>query len=290
MEWEDLRLVLALHRAGTTSLAAENLGVNQSTVSRRLATLREESSRQWFVREGRRLVATPAGEEVIAAAVRMEKEVLRVERSLAGLNEHLEGLVRLSGHQVVVTHLLANSLVAFTREYQSVQLQIESDRDLSELERKRIDVLIRICDSPPPDLVGRRYGKFTYALYRRHDTSDDAPYLAYPGPRGDLADRDWIHELTPRRPIQCRIESDYTQYQLVRSGMGVAQLPCMLGDHDPLLERVPQAPLEQGSELWVLTHRELQTCAPVAALMTHLHENLKELRPRIEGTCRELSQ
>ena len=283
MRWDDLELILALARRGTTAEAGVALGVNQSTISRRLGALNASVGVALFHRDGRRLVPTAAGREAVATAERMEAEALRLQRRLSRENVRLEGSLRLSATETALVHLLPDAIASFARRYPKIELRIDSTATLADLERRQADVVVRITDSPKPSLVGRRFGRFAYALYARHDVGESATAIGYPPPRGDLATRAWFQERFPDHVVTCRVASDALQYHLVRAGLGVAQLPCFIGDVDPTLVRVPNTPLEYGSELWVLTHQDLRRTARVSVLREHLHEALGRRRDLIEG-------
>ncbi|MGH1340176.1 MAG: LysR family transcriptional regulator [Nannocystales bacterium] len=282
VRWFELELVAAIGSAGSATAAAPLLGVSQSTVSRRLAELEARLGTKLFDRQGQCLVATPEGAEVVAASESVESTMNAALRRVVGRDRNPGGLVRITALASIHELLMATYATALEKNPE-LELELDSKLELLSLHRGEAEIALRITASPPEGLVGRRIARFAYGLYRRRDAPTPSDVIGFPPPRGDLAKQEWLRALVPEPRLRVRVESDRAQVEAVRSGLGIAQLPCLFGDGLPDLERVPGAPLEWGDWLWVLTHPSLREVARVRVLLDLLYETLERMRPRLEG-------
>ena len=128
--WDDLRVILAIARRSTLAGAARELGVNHSTVFRRLNAFEDELGIRVFERLPEGYVATAAGEELLRHAERVDEAMLSVERALAGRDFRLAGRVRITAPLHFARDYLAPLLPAFRERYPDVVLEIvAADRD-----------------------------------------------------------------------------------------------------------------------------------------------------------------
>ncbi len=294
--WDDLNTVLAVVRAGSLSAAARTLGVNHSTVSRRLSALEKATGHTLFRRLARGYVATAAGEQLVAAAERMESEVEGLRRLLSGRDISLSGTVRLTAPDDSANHLLAGALARFAARFPGIKIEMAIDNRLFNLSRREADVAVRATRSPPPGLVGRRVATLAATVYASRD------YLARVGERNLTRDRfaaqSWIAweedqdvnvlnalaaQCCPPAAVVYRSNSVANQYAAARAGLGLAALPCFLGDPDPQLVRLLPPQEEASTDLWLLTHSELASAARIAALMESLAADLAKQQALLAG-------
>jgi len=149
MNWDDLRYVLAISRGGGLNAAARQLGVNTSSVFRRLGALEQQLEVRLFerIRTGYRL--TPAGEAFAETAGRIEAETASVERKIKGTDTRLEGHIRLNSSDIVVQYALPKWLAEFRQTYPDVTMEIAVTADYVDLSKRDVDVVIRATSSPP---------------------------------------------------------------------------------------------------------------------------------------------
>ena len=155
MEWSDLRVFLAVARAGTLGAAARALGQSQPTMGRRLTALEVSLGHTLFQRTGQGFVLTDEGAAVLGHAERIE-EVLAVERQLAGSEAELDGLLRLSSSDWFGTLMLAPVLAEFSRRHPRVCLELLTDARLYSLPRREADLVLRIRPFDEPEVISRR--------------------------------------------------------------------------------------------------------------------------------------
>lgn len=271
--WDDLRIFLAVARAGSLRGAARALGVNHATVNRRLGLLEQRLNTRLFERRPDGLTPTQAGEELFASAERIEDEMSAVQERVAGREALPAGLVRLSLPPALMRSPLAGDLAEFCAQHPQIDLDIDLTDSFSDLNWREADVSLRMAFEVADDVVGRRllhYGKAIYA----------APGYLEATPRGGLI---WIgwgpddpHPAWTRDtpfadvPVRHRLFGHTAQIEAARAGLGLTMLPCFLGDLDPGLVRVPGSDPIPDRALWLLLHHALHRTARVRALVDFL--------------------
>ncbi len=293
MEWNDIRLVLALCRAGSLSGAAGALGVNYSTVLRRLNAMESDLNVRLFDRGPSGLAATEAGEAVFRTAERMDEEANDLSRSLVGRDLGLEGPIRVTAPEGITLALLMPALAQFGAAHPRVQLDLVVSSHALSLARREADVAIRVTKKPPESYFGRRVGAFRFALYaskrfwkrREHAALDDVPWL--------MTDDgiDFIGPLVRRRVMSKRPDVALTSanasavLDATRRGLGVTALPRFLGDRESRLVRILSDIEPSNLSVWVLIHQDLRNTVRVRALVSHVYDALEQRRGELEGAA-----
>lgn len=291
MNWNDLAYVLAVSRSGTLLGAAESLGVAHTTVSRRLKALEDELGVRLFDRTPDGLVATVAGEDLAAVAQRMEDDVLSVQGRVLGRDAELRGELRVSTFDTLF-FAFEDLFSSFIERYPTIELSVAFSPDRASLTRREADVVIRLSNDPPETLVGRKVGFLQFGLYASTSLVErvgaDAPLGAYPwiGWTGGPNLR-WFEGWLAERGAKIVLKLDdrgVLMARAVRAGVGAQILPCVLGDPDPVLQRI--APLDAlfRLDLWVLTLPELRSNRRVRAFMDHMPDALAKHRAALEGS------
>ncbi|NNF77485.1 MAG: LysR family transcriptional regulator, partial [Rhizobiales bacterium] len=115
--WDNLRVLLALGRTGSIAQAARKLGVNQTTVTRRLEQCEAGFGTQLFARVRGSVHSTDAGQDLMAHAERVEREVLAAQSKLSGLDQKAQGTVRLTSVPLLINHILVPALPGLLRDH-----------------------------------------------------------------------------------------------------------------------------------------------------------------------------
>ena len=287
--WDDLRVFLAVARAGSLSGAARWLGVNHSTVFRRIGAFERALEVRLFDRLPGGYVLTAAGEEMRESALRVEAEIAALGRKVVGQDLRLSGTVRTATIDMLAVWLLPRHLAAFRAAYPGIELEVAVSNAAVNLSRHEADVALRVGNQPPETLVGRRVGRLVFASYGAIGVTDrdqDIP----------LAERDWIgfesdhaalasrfaRFLPKLRPV-FRVNSVAAAVAAAKAGIGLAPLPCGIADLEPDLVRVAQLPDAFSLDLWLLTHEDLRHTARIRALLDFLAEALAADAPLLEG-------
>ncbi|PVA11527.1 LysR family transcriptional regulator [Pelagivirga sediminicola] len=280
--WDDLRVFLAVARAGSLAGAARRLGVNHSTVFRRIAGLEETLDVRLFERLPTGYALTAAGEETLGIVERIEADVTTLDRTVTGQDLRLSGTVRITAIDMLAFGPLADHLGRFRDMYPGIELEIVVGNETLNLSRRETDIALRIGNTPPETLVGRRVGQLQFAIYGAADYC-----AAHPG--ADLTQHDWIgfdsahapltrqlDKLLPGMRPAVRSNSVACAVRLAKAGIGLAVLPCAVADLEPGLTRVAELPEAFGLDLWLLTHEDLRHTARIRAVLDFLTPALAE--------------
>ena len=289
-DWDHVRHFLAVVRSGSVSGAAKQLGVNQTTVSRRITAIERNLGQALFDRSGHGWVITPVGERLVQSAERMADEANTIARYAMAESQALSGKLRVTVADACTQFLAMPALHAFTQQYPDVDLEVIATRDLLDLAAREADIALRSTDEPPPNLIGKRIAQLAYAIYGTRDLLErvrsgkdaaDIPCITWPG---DGHTRPaWIEKSFADTRRVYRTSELGMMVQMAKQGTGIAQIPCALGDSEPLLHRIPARYVEPGWGLWVLSHVDLRTTARVRIFRDFLVEALQAQRDLIEG-------
>jgi DNA-binding transcriptional LysR family regulator len=296
-DWDDLRYVLAVARGGNHSAAARRLGINPSTVFRRLAALEQRLGTRLFDRQGGRHEPTAAGSDLLAAAERIEGEMDNLERRLAGRDLRLTGSVRVTAPDDMVEHLLVEPLSAFHQAYPEIMLEMAIDNRMLSLTKREADIALRPTSQPPETLVGRRVARVRSGVYGRGDRFAQASGMI---PEADLGAHPWVGweegglpsslgrwmgQHVPAESLVYRANSMLNIFAACRAGIGLALLPCFLGDRAGELRRVTPLPEDLSVDLWILTHPDIRRTARIRAVTDFLYRALSAERARLDGSA-----
>lgn len=170
MEWSDVRVFLAVKRGGSFGAAARSLGVSHPTIGRRIKALEDEAGQALFRRTADGLVLTDAGDTVLSLAEAMENAALAMERRLAGNQDRLEGILRISCAEWFAGYVLAPVLAELARRHPAVVPEVIASYRLLSLSRREADLAFRIVPFTEPDIVQRRLMSVPYGLYGTAET------------------------------------------------------------------------------------------------------------------------
>jgi DNA-binding transcriptional LysR family regulator len=269
--WDDVRLFLALARNSSARAAAASLGVSHTTVVRRTDDLEKSLGARLFDRHVSGYRLTAAGESLLTDALRAEEALLGAERRLHGRDAQLQGEIVLTTGDIVATHLIMPDLVGFSREYPEIDLNLVISYDVFDLGRREADVAVRFMGrgrTPPDNLVGRKLVTGRSCYYASPD------YLAQhpPGKPGsgarwigwddDVRYPEWVKNSPhPDVPAYNKFNNVVVQLEAARQGMGIAVLPCFVGDRATDLVRLPGSKPYDNFDIWLLSHPDLRDAA-----------------------------
>jgi len=288
--WDDLRYVLAVATEGSAAAAARALGVNHSTVVRRVRAFEERIDQRLFdhLSTGYRLTAK--GEMFLDAARSMDGTLTELARKVIGGEDELAGNVRVTTTDAMVLVMLED-LARFRRLHPGVTLDILITNLQLNLDALDADIAVRPTRSPPDQLVGRRICDLAFALYAARDLlegsgEDAAEPLLSLGLGGPLATSSigrWLEETPLTGPVVMRCDSFNSLLTLAEQGAGCAVLPCWLGDGSPVLRRVVPQCLEFRNQLWLLHHPDVLRSRRIRTVAEFLVESLRAKRDLLEG-------
>jgi DNA-binding transcriptional LysR family regulator len=290
MNWDDIKIFLAMVRQSTVRAAAALLDMSHSTVARRIVALEKQIGVRLFNRTAHGYELTAAGTDILAAAESMEHEVLTLERRVVGRDQKLKGHVRVATSDFLATHLLIPSLPGFATRYPDIDVEMVTGYEALDIDRREADIALRITSKPPAHLVGRRLAAVAFAPFasrdylREHDLQPATScWIGYQRNASEAA-LDWVRRSAyPRLPVRGVFESLLSQLAAARAGMGIGMLPCLLGDPDPLLVRLEPGKEPPMLELWLLTHPDVRTTARLRALIEFIARVVGRNKALLEG-------
>jgi DNA-binding transcriptional LysR family regulator len=290
-DWDDLRVVLAIARERTLSGAARSLGVTHSTVFRRLGAIERRLGARLFDRFRDGYAATAAGETVAKLAARFAEEITALELKFSGQDMRVSGTVRITTTDTI-SALVIPLLPKLRAAYPDIRAEIALSNSMADLTHREADIAIRPAPEAPDILIGRRIVDIAHAIYAAPD------YLSRHGSR-ELSGHDWIglddslnstiigrwmNENIANERVTCRVDALPALRDAARAGLGLALLPCYLGDEAEGLRRaVRKMPALPRSSLWLLTHNDLKHTARIRAVMDFLAAALRGRRALFEG-------
>jgi len=282
MEWNDLRVFLAVAREGTLGAAARKLGQSQPTMGRRLRELEEQLGQKLFQRSNDGFVLTDEGSSVLAHAERIEEEVMALRRELAGQDQKLDGFLRVSSSDWFGAYLLAPVLSEFARLQPRVVVELLTDARLYSLPRREADIVFRIRPFDETEVISRRLMHIAYGAYARVD-SDHAPkpgdgagtpLITMDTAFGGMPDAVWLKEMLPNAHMVSRSNNRDVQARMCAQGVGIAVLPRPLGDSLASLRLIDLGAPPPGRDTYVGYHRDLKRLARLRALLDLVIERL----------------
>ena len=291
IDWDDVRYFLAVARGGSVRAAAERLGVNHSTVLRRIAQLEERLGAHMFEKlpSGYRLTA--AGEEVLEFADQMEASSHQLETRVFGRDQSVRGLLRVTLAPPLATHLLMPDFADFARLHPDIEMEILSSGELANLTNREADVAIRVVydrKTLPLNLHGLKGPELFGGVYMSRDRLA-AWRAGAPDPIRWIVISmhgipDWAREgEVPTTEVPFRTTDAEAQIVAVRQGLGMTTLPCFVGDADPLLVRVPGTDLHMHGTLWLLTQGETRKTKRVRLFTEFVSRRLAAYAPLLAG-------
>ncbi len=287
MDWDDLKTLLAVARNGSITGGAQALGLDQSTVSRRLQSFEQKVGQELFQGGAKQRRLTIVGERFLEAAQRMESEVEALERDVTALSEETGGTIN-----VVTTDFLSNLILLsisqeFLKNHPDIQLRVRTqDQADSTL---RGDVALLATNNPAEDMYGRRLATATYAAYATAD------YLASFDGRweemiwlnwDDGSDRPTWPKQAPAIPdhrVRLRVDSVMSIFEAARLGLGATILPCYIGERDSALVRVTPGAVVSRRELWLLVQSDLRKVPRVRLFLDFMSAQVKKDKSLIEA-------
>lgn len=290
--WTDLQYLLEVAERGSLAAAARALGVEHSTVLRRVGKFEKDLGVRLFDRLPTGYALTAAGEEAAEAARRMQDTFDAVERRLSGRDRTLTGTIRVTTTDTLAASILGRILAGFAVAHPQLQLELTTTTAMLSLTKRDADIAIRATRKPPEHLIGRRVSDVAFSLYA-------APsYLARVPARRDLTRHVWLglddslsstsvarwmaSELSAVVPA-LRSDTITALATAAAAGHGVAALPCYLGDTIRDLRRIRGVIPAMTTQLWILTHEDLRDAARIRALVEWAASELTKERNLLEG-------
>ena len=292
-DWNDLKFFLAIAHNGTVSGAARLLGVNYTTVIRRLNSFEESMGFSVFDRQSNGYTLTRAGEAVLVSAQTIENAFVSLNSQATGSDNNLHGTIR-----IATTDLLASTLMPdmgdFLQRHSDIDLEVIGDSVTVDLANREADIAIRITNhSPKEHLLSRKIGVVTGSIYASASyleqnlkkNKEEHTWIGWDDNLSHKVTRQFIGDYIPENAkISCKVNSGVSLLQAIKSGIGIGYLWDFIGDKTPEIERI-YPDKEYALDLCLLINKDLYSTPRFRAAMDFLEKAIKNKGILSEATC-----
>ncbi|HEY6726994.1 MAG TPA: LysR family transcriptional regulator [Polyangiaceae bacterium] len=287
-DWDDVRLFLALYRSRTVAAAGQRLGVDASTVSRRLTGLEESLAATLFQRGRSGITPTLAADDLLPVAEQIEEAMGRFASAAQGLEREVTGLVRVTCPPDAAEVVLVPLLPELIERHPSLRIELAPSEALADLTRREADIALRVVRPERGELIVTRLFTLKWTLAAAPELArslgtlrswTDAPWISWGEGRGHVPAARWRTQHVARDPSVCS-DSLRLQIALATAGAGVVLVPEPSLDHFGLVPVRLGAALREEAAAWpsddvfLVTHQMLREVPRVKAVWQHLVEHL----------------
>ncbi|SMR70633.1 transcriptional regulator, LysR family [Aliiroseovarius halocynthiae] len=285
-DWNQVRAFLATAETGSFSAAARVLETTQPTIGRQITGLEESLGVTLFQRSVRGPVLTEAGRDLVDHVRLMGETATLISTVAAGQSQEVTGEVSVSATDLFSAAILPALLGGLREAAPGIHLRIAASNDISNLLQREADIAIRHVRPSESDLIARHVGDMRANLYAAAEYLDK---VGRPRTSRSLADNAFIggrdcDQLVStlqdkgipvrRENFAFSSENGVVQWELVKSGHGIAFMPEFLGETTPGVEKVfPDLP-SLDFPVWLVTHRELRTSRRIRVVFDLLAREL----------------
>lgn len=304
IDWSDLHYALAIGNAGSLAGAARALGVNHTTVLRRLDSLEAQLGARLFERQRSGYQPTEAGSMLLEQAQRMADRADEIERLVLGRDRELHGPLRVATAFVVMEHLLPQPLAAFARAFPRIEVEVVENAVLVDLSRRstdptqgwaklEADVALRLSGHVAEHLVGRQLGMSHCRVYALRGApglpqtvtplpvlTREAPWIAFERDSQSRVYDRWMRAQLAQADVRLRVDIFNAMAAVMHTGIGIGVLPTFMQAKHPEFVAVSEPLPDLSVPVWMLTHPDLRQTARVRAFMQHVGDGVATLLKR----------
>jgi DNA-binding transcriptional LysR family regulator len=293
LDWNDLKYLLALHRGGSLAAAAKELGVTKATISRRLAALEEAVRAQLFERTPNGVVITAAGRTMVAAAEEIEQTTASLDARMAVVNDaQPRGIVRFTAPAFIAERFVIPFLPELKQRYPELEVQLVGSNRLLNIAQREADLALRNVRPDQQSLTVRKlltlggcvYGSPLYlqrkGVPRDRESLHGHDLLVYEG-LGGMPGFEWMREPPPGATIAFRANDPESLVSAAAAGLGLAAVPCLIGDANAALARVETLGVGR-CDMFLVCPEELKQAPRVRATSDFVAELLLRHRAEID--------
>jgi DNA-binding transcriptional LysR family regulator len=277
--WDDYRFFLATSDAGSFTKAAEDLGVTQPTLSRRIEHLEQQLGVRLFVRTKKGVALTPEGKSILQAAREVERRILEIQRSMMGSNKSLKGTVRISMTDGLATYWMTPAVPAFHEHYPEILIDFSCSTEPANAVRMETELAFRYKAPQEGDLIAVSLGTLHFVPWasagyiERHGLPRDPEELlrhqlldhtAYYHDDGDWSR--WFALAGATNLIRYRCNSSAAMLSAIQNGVGIGLLPTYISEFAEGIVPIVMD-VRTHSHIWLLYHSELRDTARVRVVV-----------------------
>ena len=289
-DWNALQSFLSVVRSGRLTVAAKQLGVDHSTLSRRIMDLERTLQVRLFDRQPSGYTLTSQGEALLDSAQKMEATALGILANIAGSRLKIAGTVRIGAPDGFGTHFLAPRLARLGPAHPDLQIQLVTLPRIFSLSKREADIAIGLAPPAEGRLHARKLIDYELGLYGSreycglHEAVSSLSCLKRHRFVGYIEDMIYAPELDYLPLISREIRPSFTssnllaQFQATIQGFGLCVLPCFMADTDARLNRVLKNDLSLKRSFYMITHSDLRNLARIQVVMDFIANEARASR------------
>lgn len=281
--WEQIKYFLAVARNGSLTAAASELRTTPSTVGRHIDDLEIDLAVSLFTRD-------PSGYTLTVVGQRLLEHAENVSKSAAGFLEEAKkadgvasGRVRLAASENLANFLIVPALPGFFDRHPGISIDLLTGMSTLNVSRQEAEVAIRNQRPEAGNVIIKKLGIQAQAFYRAKGPQVEDTTIKWASVRDEFFIPSQLNDLTQEAPSKLFTTSLYSQVVAARAGIGKAMLPCIIGDVEPLLERIGAPVASFGQELWLVYHKDLSSSPRIRAVVEFIEELVLQNKSLLEG-------
>jgi DNA-binding transcriptional LysR family regulator len=277
-DWDDLQAFLAIARAGRLTVAAQQMGIDHSTLSRRVAALETSIGARLFERRSVGFVLTPEGERLMSDAEAMESLAIRIRSRLEDPSVGLTGTVRVGTPEGFGTYFLAPRIAKVTAAHPDLEIELVANPRMFSLSRREADIAVSMARPTQGRVYAHKLNDYALGVYAargylethpsiesRQDLGEH-PWVGYVEDLMWTAELDYLPQISSALVPTLRISNVISQAAALSGGAGVGVLPCFIARTDSSLVRVLPDQVELTRSYWLVSHADTRDVARVKLL------------------------
>ncbi len=289
---DDLRLFLAVMREGNMLAAARRVGIDHSTVARRITQLEQTLGARLFDRSPRGVTPTASAYALTGPAERVESELLAAMGSVAGADSAIEGTVRLSTPEAFASHIIAPHVAVLRQQHPALTLELATESRVTSLSRREADIAVMLKPPPKGRLVTRRLVDYRLGLFASREYLAQHPmpattadltrhaFVSYIEELAGFPEMIALDQILPDARIAFRSSSSAAQHAAVVTGVGLGVLHLFAASGDDRLVRVLPGEVEVWRSYWLVMHADMQRLPRMRAVVDFIDAITTPMRDR----------
>ncbi|MDQ7994267.1 MAG: LysR family transcriptional regulator [Luteibacter sp.] len=282
LDWQDVRVFVALARQGSLSATARMLSVNHATVARRVQSLEQALGEKLVERRPEGYVLTAAGTQALMAASDMEQAAQTLRRGVADGSP--SGLVRISSSPGLSAGFLASRLAPLALRYPQLDIDLAHTLRSVSLERHEADIAIRVDKPKDGDIVARPLATMGYAFYGTEETcrsveaGGEPVLIGFNEADGYITQAAWMSQRFPRARVAFRAKDQFLQSIAAQAGVGLALIPHYIGRSTPLLRICDLGSVPAARDVYLLTRSRDRKDASIRVIADEIVSMFEQAR------------
>ena len=290
-DWNDLKSFLGIARSGRLTLAAQRLGLDHTTLSRRIAALEHGMKTRLFDRSPSGYALTEQGERLLPIAEEMERLAMGAQERVGGASAAVEGVVRIGSPEGFGSYFLAPRVARLKERYPGLTMQLVAASAVFSLSKRDADIVISVSRPPAGRLKASRLIDYDLGLFACPTYLQGAPpirtaadlnghrFVSYIGDLLHFPELDFLQHVAPKGSTSLESSNLVAQLMATLAGAGLCVLPVFLARGEEGLVRVLDDEVSLTRSLWLIVHQDLAELARIRAVVKFIKDEVEASRP-----------